>query len=203
MPYSKPFQVECFYSCDKTVALNVLSGKIELEPSENPWDWLGHGIYFWEQNPKRAWEYAVENSKGKQFNKKPIETPFVLGAIIELGECLNLVDQEAIEILVEAHNGLEKTMKEAGAKMLKNIGDNRKLDCSVIQFIHQTRASVSKLNPFDTIRSSFSEGEPVYPGSNFTKRQHIQICVLNPEMIKGYFLPRPLQHYNPNFNLSH
>ena len=198
MPYSKPFQIECFYSCDKLLALEVLSDKKELDPSENGWDWLGHGIYFWEQNPRRAWEYALENSKKKQFNKKKIITPFVLGAIVELGECLNLVDQEAIEILVEAYHGLEKTIKEAGAKMPKNTGDNRKLDCSVIQFIHQTRTTISGLKPFDTIRSSFSEGEQAYPGSNFTKRQHIQICVQNKDMIKGYFLPRPLTEYNPN-----
>jgi len=198
MPYSKPFQVECFYSCDKQLALDVLCGNKELDPSKNVWDWLGHGIYFWEQNPKRAWEYAVENSNGKQFNKKQIETPFVLGAIIELGECLNLVDQEAVEILVEAYIGLEKTIHEAGASMPINIGDNRKLDCSVIQFLHKTRTSISKLKPFDTIRSSFSEGEVAYPGSNFTRRQHIQVCVHNKEMIKGYFLPRPLQEYNPN-----
>lgn len=199
MPYSKPFQVECFYSCDKQLALDVLSGKKELDPSKNGWDWLGHGIYFWEQNPKRAWEYALENSKGKQFNKTQIKTPFVLGAIVELGECLNLVDQENIKILVEAYYGLKKTINEAGEKMPKNIGDNRKLDCSVIQFIHKTRTSISKSKPFDTIRSSFSEGEEAYPGSNFTTRQHIQICVQNKEMIKGYFLPRPLEEYNPNF----
>lgn len=94
--------------------------------------------------------------------------------------------------------GLEKTIKEAGTKMPKNTGDIRKLDCAVIQFIHQTRTSISKLKPFDTIRSSFSEGEQAYPGSNFTKRQHIQICVQNKDMIKGYFLPRPLKDYNPN-----
>lgn len=198
MPYSKPFQVECFYSCDKELALEVLSGKKELDPSENGWDWLGHGIYFWEQNPRRAWEYAFENSRGNQFNKKKIVTPFVLGAIVELGECLNLVDQEAIEILVEAYRGLEKTLSEAGLKMPKNAGDNRKLDCSVIQFIHQTRKPKSGFNPFDTIRSSFSEGGAAYPGSNFTKRQHIQICVQNKDMIKGYFLPRPLRDHNPN-----
>lgn len=82
--------------------------------------------------------------------------------------------------------------------MPKNKGDNRKLDCSVIQFIQQTRTTVSGLKPFDTIRSSFLEGERAYPGSNFTTRQHIQICVQNKEMIKGYFLPRPLKEYNPN-----
>jgi hypothetical protein len=108
-----------------------------------------------------------------------------------------LVDQEAVKILVDAYHGLEKTVKEAKAIMPKNIGDNRKLDCSVIQFIHQTRATETDLKPFDTIRSSFLEGDEAYPGSNFTTRQHIQICVLNKDMIKGYFLPRPLKEYNP------
>lgn len=78
-----------------------------------------------------------------------------------------------------------------------NKGDNRKLDCSVIQFIHESRKIASE-SPFDTIRSPFSEGETIYPGSNFTKRQHIQICIQNLDMIKGFFLPRPLAKYNPN-----
>lgn len=96
MSYSQPFQVECFYSCDKNLAMSVLTGKKNLNKSTNPWDWLGNGVYFWEQNPSRALEYAIENSKENQFNKVKIETPFVLGAIVELGECLNLVDQDGI-----------------------------------------------------------------------------------------------------------
>jgi len=103
MSYSQPFQVECFYSCDKELALEVLIGKNDLKKSTNLWDWLGNGVYFWEQNPARAWEYAFENSKGNQFNKIKIETPFVLGAILELGECLNLVDQDGIQIVEEAY----------------------------------------------------------------------------------------------------
>lgn len=55
-----------------------------------------------------------------------------------------------------------------------------------------------ELKPFDTIRSSFSKEEEAYSGSNFTTRQHIQICVQNKDMIKGYFLPRPLKEYNSN-----
>ena len=86
----------CFHSCDKEVGLKVLNGKAELKPSTNPWDWLGDGIYFWEQNPERALQYAMESSQNVQFNKKPIKTPFVIGAIIELGNCLNLVEPESL-----------------------------------------------------------------------------------------------------------
>ena len=77
-----------------------------------------------------------------------------------------------------------------------NKGSNRALDCAVIQFIHQTRLQTGEL-PLDTIRSAFVEGTEVYPGASFTSRHHIQICVINPEMIKGYFLPRPIKQFNP------
>lgn len=54
--------------------------------------------------------------------------------------------------------------------------------------------------PYDTIRSAFNEGETIYPGASFTSRLHIQICVLNPDLIRGYFLPRPVEYYNPYLN---
>lgn len=50
---------------------------------------------------------------------------------------------------------------------------------------------------YDTIRSAFDEGKKVYEGANFTSRHHIQVCVLKPGLIKGYFLPRPLEEFNP------
>lgn len=40
-----------FHGCDASVGEAVLSGKKWLEPSENRYDWLGSGIYFWEGNP--------------------------------------------------------------------------------------------------------------------------------------------------------
>ena len=46
MSYSQPFQVECFYSCDKKLAIDVLTGKEDLKKSTNLWDWLGNGVYF-------------------------------------------------------------------------------------------------------------------------------------------------------------
>ena len=94
----QPFSVIGFHSCDREVGLRVLNGHDELLPSQNAWDWLGSGIYFWEQNPLRALEYAVESAERKQFNKKPISTPFVLGAIIDLGNCLDLVESSSLAI---------------------------------------------------------------------------------------------------------
>ncbi len=117
MPHHQPFQIIGFHSFDRDVGLKVLNGETDLKLSNNSWDWLGQGIYFWEQNPSRALEYAIESSKRIQYNRRPIETPFVLGAIIELGYCLNLIEPGSIQILQEAYFGLEAYCKEAGETM--------------------------------------------------------------------------------------
>lgn len=197
MPHHHPFSVIGFHSCDKEVGLRVLNGNDDLLPSTNKWDWLGHGIYFWEQNPYRAFEYAKENAEGKQFNKSKIETAFVLGAHIELRNCLNLVENQSLSILSEAFKGLEKLMKEAGQPMPKNKGSNKALDCAVIQYIHQSNKDEG-IAMYDTVRCAFQEGAEVYPGATVSQRLHIQICVLNPECIRGYYLPRPVAKFNPN-----
>jgi hypothetical protein len=201
LAHHQPFQVMGFHSCDRSVGLNIINGKSQLKASNNIWDWLGEGVYFWEQNPARALEYAIESSNRKQFNKIPIITPFVIGAIIELGNCLNLIEPESLTILKEAYEGLHGIMKEAGKLIPKNERDNRKLDSAVFKHLHASRKGSSAM-PFDTIRCAFNEGEPIYPGANFTARLHMEICVINQNLIQGYYLPYPLEKYNPYLNMA-
>ena len=196
MPHHHPFTVTGFHSCDKDIGLKVLNGDDDLRSSNNSWDWLAGGIYFWEQNPLRALEYAEESAKGLQFNRVPITTPFVLGSIIELGNCLNLVETQSLQILRTAYDGLLKLKEVASEKMAVNNGNNRALDCAVIKYIHQSNREAGK-KPFDTIRCAFPEGEEAYPGSKISSRLHIQICVINTDCIKGYYLPKPIETFNP------
>lgn len=146
-----------------------------------------------------ALEYSVDSAEGRQFNKVRIKTPFVVGANIHLGNCLNLMEPESLAILEEAYQGLERIHKELGKKMPVNDGPKRKLDCAVIKFVHQVRRE-NGLTPYDTIRSAFQEGREIYPTAPFTIQSHIQICVINPDLIRGYFLPRPLFTHNPYLN---
>lgn len=196
MAYHQPFEVTAFHSCDRGLGMRLLNGTDELRPSKNPWDWLGPGIYFWEQNPYRALTYAEEAAQQKQKFSGKIRTPFVIGAIIELGNCLNLIESNSISIVREAYSILVKTAQEGGDKMPENIGANRKLDCAVITNVHEIFKQAG-LPAFDSVRSPFHEGRPVYEGANFTDRLHIEICVRNTRMIKGYFLPRPVEEFNP------
>ncbi len=67
-------------------------------------------------------DYAKEVAEGSQFNKGKIKTPFVLGAIIQLGNCLNLVESESLEILEAAYSGLEKMHIETNTPLPTNKG---------------------------------------------------------------------------------
>ncbi len=37
-----------YHGCDRNLAGRIVAWETELKPSENAWDWLGHGIYLWE-----------------------------------------------------------------------------------------------------------------------------------------------------------
>jgi hypothetical protein len=49
-----------FHGCDQEVGEKILFGETNLEFSSNDYDWLGSGIYFWENDPNRAIEWALE-----------------------------------------------------------------------------------------------------------------------------------------------
>ena len=98
---SLPGLVLGFHGCDEEVAEKVLSGRDRLLSSVNEYDWLGHGIYFWENNPIRAHEYAEIMGKHPERVKHPIRKPAAVGAIIDLGNCLNLLESKSVDILIQ------------------------------------------------------------------------------------------------------
>lgn len=175
-----------YHGCDMSVAKSVASGKAELQKSTNTYDWLGNGMYFWEDSPDRAMRWATENQGGK------IKKPAVLGAIIDLGNCLNLIDTEHLDLIKASHEAYVALCQKAGLSLAVNAGHGMKaryLDQAVFETLHRLRKA-DKEPPFDTVRAFFVEGEPLYPSSGLRAMDHIQICVRNPASIIGYFLPR-------------
>jgi hypothetical protein len=112
-------------------------------------------------------KYALESSQNKQFNKIPVKTPFVLGAIIDLGNCLNLLETGSLQILREVYADVSNIAKGYGRELPVNKGNNRALDCSVIQYIHISNFQNNK-PPYDTVRCAFPEGTEAYPGAAIT-----------------------------------
>jgi hypothetical protein len=184
-----------FHGCDKSVTEKVVLGKEKLRYSENEYDWLGKGIYFWENSPTRALAFTELLQAQPKRAKTQITEPAVVGAVIDLGNCLNLLDTASIEVVKEGYELLQKSVQKKGLPMPENKkGKNseefllRCLDCAVIQLVDEIAAQ-KNLPKFDSIRAAFLEGEALYPDSGFREKTHIQICVRNPNCIKGYFLP--------------
>ena len=88
-----------FHGCDKSVRDKVISNKDYLRNSSNDYDWLGHGIYFWENNYDRALEYAKYIKNNPERCNSKIDNPSVIGAIIDLGYCLDLLDSRFLKIV--------------------------------------------------------------------------------------------------------
>ena len=109
--------VFAFHGCDQRVADAVLAGKEKLAVSENTYDWLGHGIYFWEHGPARAFEWAAQQAKRK---RSKIKRPSVLGAVISLGNCFDLLDIKFTDILAHTTATLEETFAAQGRAIPQN-----------------------------------------------------------------------------------
>ncbi len=174
-----------YHGCDRTVGEKLLAGE-DFKKSENSYDWLGSGIYFWENNPKRGLDFAKEMSKQERF-KARYKEPYVVGAIIEYRNCLDLSTLAGLGYIQEAYKSLKNLLDKVQEDMpINDKGYLSHLDCAVINHLH-TMIEETKGVPIDTIKGVFIEGDPVYPTAKFHKKTHIQICVRNPECIKGVF----------------
>jgi len=185
-----------FHGCDKETFDNVLYKHQQLKISDNAYDWLGNGMYFWENSYQRAYDWAKTKYKSKAA---------VIGAVIDLGICLNLTDYNSTEILQTGYEILKSKCEILSTELPrnKNTRDNkdlllRDLDCAVIQQIHEYNKLQNNGSEFDSVRGVFIEGNKIYPNSGFVEKTHIQLCIVNPNCIKGYF--NPLE-YNDSYRM--
>ncbi len=193
-----------FHGCEEETAQALLTNPNVIKESTAPYDWLGHGMYFWENNRDRALQWA----KAK-FSVGQAKKPAVIGAVLQLGYCCDLMDsrytallKNYASIMVEWYEILGIKLPENRDPTKSNSTDKvvRELDCTLIEFMHseiltQFKKDIdnlgqSELKLFDSTRGVFLEGNPVLPGSEIYEKSHIQICIRNPNCILGFFLPR-------------
>jgi hypothetical protein len=143
-----------------------------------------------------AFDWARHLKKAGRGGGAKIEQPYAVGAVIDLGYCLDLISTTGIEFVKDAYADFKDYMDESGAQMPVNIGTNdllqRYLDCAVINHIHSINKR-DKRKPFETVRGVFLEGKRIYDTSGFYEKTHIQICVRDRANIKGVFRVPPGQ----------
>ena len=186
---SQPGLVLGFHGTDVSIVNQVVGQKTRhLDQSEDVTEWLGHGIYFWENDPKRALDWAsIGKTKGK------VTVPDALGAVIDLGLCLDLTTLTGLAEVSKAFATLQMSCQLTGLQLPQNTGGRdkarRELDCKVIETLHGYRKDHG-MPDYDSVRAFFPEDECLYPDAGFRKRNHVQICVIRPTLcIKGYFKP--------------
>lgn len=194
----QPGLILAFHGCDRSTGDAVLAGRKHLAASNNKYDWLGSGIYFWEADPWRALAFANEAKNKPYLTSRPITEPYVVGAILDLGLCCNLLEIHALRELQEAYTELVEAFAIVGLDIPKNSGPDlakRNLDKAVVDYMHMLREKrgvvVNRkrvpLPEYDTVRAAFPEGQELYTGAGFRSKNHIQIAVRNAKCIKGYF----------------
>ena len=181
-----------YHGCDLAVGERLLGGD-DFKPSDNNYDWLGPGIYFWENNWARGLEFATEQM-GRKASK--VKEPFVVGAVIDLGACLDLTTKIGIDLVRVAHELLTEEFSKSATALPKNDAKQRKhyLDCAVIKRLHSLAANTAEIGNIQSVKGVFvGEGGPAYPGSEFYAKTHIQIAVCDPTCIKAVFRVRELK----------
>lgn len=180
-----------YHGCDVTTAQALLGGSAFLA-SNKPYDWLGMGAYFWEWDIVRAYEWAKD--------RRP-HAPSVVGAVIELGNCLDLTTRPGIEAVKDAYISYVELQRSAGAPIPANQSPKdtrpndlvlRYLDKAVIDHLHANfrdaaETSGGRIQEFDTVRALFPEGDPLYLNAGFQEKTHVQIAVRVPAQVRGVF----------------
>ena len=178
-----------YHGCDRGVAESLLNNE-PFQPSSNEYDWLGSGVYFWEANPARGLHWARELQELRRGKPHAISEPYVVGAVIDPGYCLDLASSNGIEFVKAAYSDFKNYVEKSSGEMPRNQGGAnlllRHLDCAVINHIHAVNHKAGR-REFETVRGVFLEGRPIYDTSGFYEKTHIQLCVHSLKNIKGVF----------------
>ena len=166
-----------YHGTSKDNSVRVTSADLFM-PSQNDYDWLGHGIYFWEYAPYRAGQWAEQ---------KYGSAAAVLKAEIRLGRCLDLTDIRYTKALRLAFDGLREAYAARRVPIPVNRGKARRLDCFVINYVAEF-----VFPECETIRAPFLEGDPIFEGSALLSGSHIQIVVRKPNVISNITIATPI-----------
>ena len=145
--------------------------------STNDYDWLGTGVYFFQDAPQRAYSWAIERYP---------DSPAVIRSQLVLENCLDLLDISWYPIIREAYEMFVCAYQKANIPLPRQNPQRSKahrLDCAFFNYI------VGEiLEPqgeiVGAIRAVFNEGERIYPNSAIFDRAHIQIVIRNLSLIE-------------------
>jgi len=136
----RPNLIIGFHGCELDVRDSLLNNPDSVKISTEQYDWLGHGMYFWENNYDRAMQWAVDKQERGRIKK-----PSVIGAVLNLGHCCDLLDSRYVQTLKTYYVLLDALHKSVGRPLPRNKdlpNDRhkdkilREFDCAAIEYMH-------------------------------------------------------------------
>ncbi|GHC88120.1 hypothetical protein GCM10007320_34990 [Pseudorhodoferax aquiterrae] len=190
-----------FHGCDVTTRDDLLTGRLGgLSPSENKYDWLGPGVYFFENDMDRARAFAQSacDYPERLYTRRPIATPAVVGAVLCVSRSIDMTTQAGMTVWQHAYLQLLSMSEASGEPMPTNeeapAGEDtvlvRKLDYAVFSAAHK-QAALSKQARYQLVRGAFLQGDRLSSSTTeFRWLSHIQLAVTDPGCILAWFLPK-------------
>lgn len=133
-------------------------------------DWLGDGLYFWQDAPHRALWWAERRADRAR------QRPAVVRAVVDLEGAIDLLDRTPF---VEELLSLAYRIASGGAPaVLRNVGDNHALDCAVVNTAAEYRRDLFGA-AHRVVRGVFvnERPRPYFAGSALLKEAHVQFAV--------------------------
>jgi hypothetical protein len=170
-----PIELVGYHGTNMESARQIL--QTGFTPSRNNYDWLGKGVYFWQDAPYRAWHWASEDCQKKGGD------PAVIRSLVKIrrDELMDLLDYHQDQdpnwtnYLRRTHQYLQQQTNPRLPPNKRAIGYHA-LDRLVLDTLIE-----DILKPMNTniiaVRACFQEGEEIYPGSAIYNKSHIQVAV--------------------------
>ena len=170
---NKPIEIFGYHGTSQERATVILSEGFRA--SDNDYDWLGTGIYFFQDAPLRARQWATQQHP---------KDPAVICSRIQLDNCIDLFDIGWQPLLKNVYNSFVEQYQNTQQPLPKQNPDRSKahrLDCAFfnysIEFIDLQPQQIK------AVRAAFVEGERLFPDSAIFELTHVQIAIRNPELI--------------------
>jgi hypothetical protein len=152
-----------YHGTGLTAALRIVNRVEGFRWTRRDYDWLGHGIYFWEYAPEQALNFAKIRQEQFKRKKNPTaedtrranEPLAVVACMIRLGFCLDLLETENEEYLLDIFAEYQESMRLVGEEPPKNTRKYRNLDCDVFEYAYKVIKDSDHNAVVDTARGVY------------------------------------------------
>lgn len=199
-----PRIVRAFHGTTLSSARAILSGNSPFRPSANAHDWLGHGIYFFEESQTLALDWAIRRVR-EAASAGNVEEPAVIGADLQLDDCLDLASADWGPALGLIHQKLAGTVQPQHGPVVTTAAGSQLVladkpmpgntfalnftDCAVVDALVQDQRRLGRR--ITSKRSAFAYGSQLYQNSYLLSGTHVQIAVMDLSVVFNAVLVYP------------